>query len=332
MLSFTALAQSRDGQQSKPAKVKLNAAVLYRQAIEELQRALPVPDYEGDIDLPDDRHEVGGPDYNSKAWRETVRKAAVAITLFEQACQIPTCKFDKKADGLTTEFISHAAHFSSLRHTVAAHAWQRVEKDPRSAGSTAMQLLQHAKHCSQEPFMIALAIGFDTEQRATKLLQAALKQLAMHEDAKVVAGRFLRQLEQHQAERPSRVTLADVTERELAFVLENGLEDALKNPAMKTACKRATQIHREITLPLREDPTVSVAAMKAHSKKHIARLKKLTKANKVAAILKNGKGETLAAMLVLLCSTDASRFLEPCLKAEEALEACRVELHKLAGK
>jgi hypothetical protein len=101
---------------------------------------------------------------------------------------------------------------------------------------------------------------------------------------------------------------------------------------MKSACKRATQIHREITLPLREDPTVSVAAMKAHSKKHIDQLKKLTKAREVATILENGSGETLAAVLVLLCSTDASRFLEPCLKAGEALEACRVELHKLASK
>lgn len=73
-----------------------NAAVLYRQAIAELQKALPMAESEGYVDLPDDLHEDGGPDYTSKAWREAVRKAAVAITLFEQASQIPTCKFDAK--------------------------------------------------------------------------------------------------------------------------------------------------------------------------------------------------------------------------------------------
>lgn len=332
LLSFATLAQSPASQQPKTEKVKLNAAVLYRQAIEELQKALPVPGHEGDIDLPDDWHEDGGPDYTSKAWREAVRKAAVGITLFEQASQIPTCRFDKKADGVMTEFIRHAAHLSAVRHIVIAQAWQRLEKDPRGTAGTAMQLLQHANHCSQEPLNIALAIGFAAEQRATKLLHAALKQLAKQADGQGVADRCLEQLEQHLKARPSRATLAAVTEREFAYVLEKVLEDAGKNPAVKAARMRATQILHEWVLPLYEDPTVSLAAMQMHSKKYSDRMKKLTKSKKLPTILETGAGEHLAAALVLLCSTDVSRFLEPCLTAEARLEACRVELRKLAGK
>lgn len=332
LLSFATLAQNSAAQQPKPAKAKLNAAVLYRQAIEELQKALPVAEYEGNIDVPDDWYMDGGPDYTSIAWRETVRKAAVGITLFEQATQIPTCRFDKKADGVMTEFISHAAHLMSARHIVIAHAWQRLEKDPRGAAGTAMKLLQHANHCSQEPLNIALAIGFTAEELATKLLHAALQQLAKQADGQGVADRCLKQLEQHLKARPSRATLAEVTEREFAYVLENDLEDAGKNPAVKAARIRATQILHEWVLPLYEDPTVSLAAMQAHSKKYSDRLKKLTKAEKIPTILETGAGENLAAALVLLCSTDVSRFLETCLKAEAALKACRMELRKLAGK
>lgn len=88
--------------------------------------------------------------------------------------------------------------------------------------------------------------------------------------------------------------------------MENRLEAARKNPALKAARTRAAQILHELVLPLYEDPTVSIAAMQAHSKKHIDRLMKLAKAKQIPTTLENGTGETL--------------------------EACRVELHKLAGK
>jgi hypothetical protein len=48
--------------------------------------------------------------------------------------------------------------------------------------------------------------------------------------------------------------------------------------------------------------------------------------------LENETGETLVAVIVLAFSVDASRFLEPRLAAKTSLEACRVELHKLAGQ
>ncbi|MFT4843397.1 MAG: hypothetical protein ACI90M_003876 [Candidatus Azotimanducaceae bacterium] len=126
--------------------------------------------------------------------------------------------------------------------------------------------------------------------------------------------------------------LADVAEREFSWVLTNGLDKTIKNQAMESACKRAAQIHREMVLPLREDPTVSVKAMQAHMKQHVDRLKKLTNASNLAAVLESGAGETLAAAIVLVCSTDTSRLLEPCLKTGQTLEACRVELQRLAGK
>ena len=332
LLSIATIAQNETNQQPTTASAKLNAAVLYRLAIEELQRALPVSKDAGKINMPDDLDDENGPDFTSESWRETVRKAAVGITLFEQASQIPTCNFDKTTDSIVTEFVSNVAHFGCLRTIVEAHAYQRIKTDPCGAAGTAIQLIQHAAHCSQEPFIIAQAICFQTEKQATKLLQVTLKHLSKLVDSQVATKRLLKQLEQHMEARPSRAKLADISEREFASMLQHGFAVAQKSEAMTAACKRATEIHREMTLPLRKNPPVSVAALQAHTKNYIARLKKLTNEQQVAAILKSDNGETLAAALVLSCAVDSSRVLESCLEAGAALEECRQELHTMVGQ
>ena len=331
LLSFATVAQDEPAPAPKATKTAPNAAVLYRKAIEELQKALPAPEYEGDIDLPEDPYGEA-PDLNSLAWQEAVRKSAVAITLFAQASQIPNCKFDAKVEDLETEFVSKATLLMYLRRVVAAHGWQQAKKDPRGAGATAMQLLQLAKHCAQERFMIAIAVGFTAEEDAAKILRSVAKQLASQEDGPAVAKRLLKQLDQHLAKRPTRLTLAEVVEQEFSWVLEHGLADIPNNQRTKAASRRAAQITRDIVAPLRKNPTITVEALRAHTKKHHDRLRKLTKAKTLETVLKNGAEETLAAVMALMASTDPSRLLEPFLKTSSVLQECRQQLLELAGK
>ncbi|MFT7537291.1 MAG: hypothetical protein ACI85K_003249 [Hyphomicrobiaceae bacterium] len=315
-----------------PASAKQpNAAVLYRQAIGELQKALPSAEYEGTIELPEDWYE-DQPDYTGKLWQQAVRKSAMAVTLFAQASQIPTCKFDAKVEDLITEFMSKAPEFSALRTIVFAHGLQQVANDPRGAGATAMQLLQHGNHCAQDRVSIAVVIGFVSEDLATKILQALTKQLASQEDGPAVAKRLLKQLDQHLAKRPTRLTLADAAEYEFAFILEHGLVDMLKSMRAKSAGERAAQIVHEMAEPLRKDAAITVEALRAHVKKYHDRARKLTKTNKLATILKNGTGETLTAVLVMLAGPDPSRLLEPFVKTQGVLQECRQQLVELAGK
>tara|TARA_R110002096_G_scaffold157180_3_gene322040 strand:- start:537 stop:1532 length:996 start_codon:yes stop_codon:yes gene_type:complete len=330
LLSFTTVAQDGPAPAPKATKTAPNAADLYRKAIEELQKALPVPEYEGSIDLPEDSYEEQ-PDYTGKAWQQTVRKSAVALTLFSQASQIPTCKFDPKTEELITEFMSMAPQFAALRQIVAAHAWQQVREDPRGAGATAMQMLNHANHCAQDRVMISIAIGLTAEDEAAKILQAVTKQLASQEGGPAVAKRLLKQLELHLATRPTRITIADAAEYEFGFLL-SGLDDMPKNVNTQSASKRAAQIVREIVEPLRTDTTVTVEALRAHVKKHHDRARKFTKAKKLTTLLKNGTGETLAAVLVSLAASDPSRILEPLLKSGKTLQECRQQLIVLASK
>ncbi|MFT7536709.1 MAG: hypothetical protein ACI85K_002663 [Hyphomicrobiaceae bacterium] len=316
--------------QPRPPKQQPNAAVLYRHALKEAVDAIPDRTKRGII-LPREA-DRDNPGYTGKAWRDAVRKTAVAISLFRQATQIQACNFDATPKYGNTELADKVLRIHELRQLVVAQAWQQFETDPRSLEVTAMQLLRHASHCMQDPSLVGHATGFEAEATAAKMLQASLKQLAKQSDAKADATRLLKQLEQHFSARPTRASLATMASKEFAAMLANGLGEAVKNPALKPAFKRALELHGEIVAPLLQDPTVTVKALRAHSKTHVNRLLKMTRGKQSSDILKNGTGETLAAVMVTLCFTDVSDFLQMWLTSQEKLDACQAELAKLAVK
>lgn len=327
LLHIATPAQDKSSQLEKPAR---NAAVLYRKAMKELLSTLPLEGSSDSIDLPEDAYD-DAPDYAGKAWRDAVRKSAVALSLFGQATQVESCKFDRKTDEITTELMECVLRIMPLRQLFEAQAWQQLKTDPRTTAVTAMQLLRFANHCAGDDSLMGPAFGFTTEENAAKLLLAALTQLGEQDGSQVDAKRLLKQFELHMAGRPTRASLADTAEREFELIF-NGLKGIKENPAVKAASERAREIHGEMLAPLRQSKPVSVKALKAHYKKHFDRLRKLTKAKKMSTVLENGSGETLAAVLLMLAAHDMSGVLEPFLAAKVALVPCLVELTELAGK
>jgi hypothetical protein len=327
LLHIATPAQDKPSKADKPAP---NAAVLYRKAMKELLKTLPLEGSTDSVDLPEGAYD-DAPEYTGAAWREAVRKSAVALSLFGQATQIETCKFDGKTEEITTELMECVLQIMPLKQLFEAQGWQQLKSDPRTAAVTAMQLLRFANHCAGDDSLMGPAFGFTAEQSAAKLLRAALKQLAEQEDHQVDAKRFLKQFERHIAGRPTRASLADTAEREFELIF-NGLKGVKENPAIKAAGKRAREIHGEMLAPLRHSKPVSVKALKAHYKHHFDRLRKLTKAKDVSTVLENGSGETLAAVLLMLAAHDMTGVLEPFLAAKVALVPCLVELTELAGK
>lgn len=330
--------QSPEAAQQAPKaskKAAPNAATLYRKAIAELRKALPDEEYEGDILLPEDS--IGdAPEYTSSEWREAVKKSAVAISLFEQATQIDACRFDGKTKDLMSEFGQSLHELLSLRHVVQAQAWQRVSTDPRSAGVTAIRLMRHANHCVADSTMIGVAFGLDAEKQGIKLLKMVTKRLAPRngqkdDDGKAVAKLFAKQLQQHQAARTDRKRLADIAEREFAWIMLAGLDELPKTLATKSAIKRATQIVRDMVEPLRKNPKITAKALDKHCTKETERLRALIGKDKLKTVLEKGVGEPLAAALVLICSPNVAGILEPLLEVAEGLESCRADLQKLAS-
>ena len=328
LLSLAVSAQApTSAEQDRPFP---NAAALYRKAIEELQQALPHPEHEAEIAIPDDLPD-GSEDYGGKQWREAVSKGAVAIMLFAQASQIPTCVFDKAMPQLETEFGNSAARIFALQRLTAARGWQLASGDPGGALVLASQLLQHAEHCTQQQNLMGLFVGFAAEQRAAALLQVACKHLAGHVEQRALATQFLNKLDQHLAARPTRVLLANILEQEFAWTLKEGLDEALRNAATQAASQRAIEMYREIVSPLRKDATVTAEALAEHAKQRLKQLRKLVDTRQLTTVLRDGRGEVLAAAMTLLLSVDPSRSLKESLDRAKLLDEQRRELSRLAG-
>lgn len=312
---------AQDKQPKKP-----NAAPLYLKAIEEMQSALTDPQTKKVV-MP------RGDDMTAGEWRDAVAKAAVACTLFTAATQIPGCLFPPVDDSDETGLRSKILPLVNLHKLVAARGLQQTTKDARGACTTALQLLQYARHCSQDPTIMGLALSHDAEASAVRILERALPRLAVQKDAKSVARRFQKQLGDHIKNRPTRRDLADTAMHEFTWLLKSGFsEEAKKNPMIHAARTRAGAIYNQMLQPLRDDPAIADEEFRTKFEGRIAELRKFTGRGNVGKILESGKGEALAAALVLLATTNIARFVETHTEQTKQLEECRQLLIKFLGE
>lgn len=284
---------------------KPNAAPLYLKAIEEMKSAL-TDSYTNRMELPPDEG-----DLTSREWQDVVAKSAVAWTLFTAATQISGCAFPPAGDGEATGLRSKILSLVDLRKLATARGMQQATKDPRGACTTALQILQYGRHCSLDPTLMGIALSHDAEEHAAQILDQALPRLALRKDAKNVAKRFRARLDDHIKTRPSRPSLADTAKLEFTWLLESGFSaEAKKNPMILSARKRAGAILDEMLQPLRADPPIADAEFRKRFDERVAKLKKVTNKKNASDILKNGRGETLASVLVLMGIANIPRFVE----------------------
>lgn len=306
-----------------------NAADIYLLAIEELRKALrgPAGDFSG---LPAD---CGAQIKNpfSHSWREAVAKSAVAITLVAQASQLSRCEFDRYPKELATGLTRQLSDFNIILMVMSAHGWQQSKRVPTSAVLTGLQMLRYADHCAQDRSLLGVALGLHAEERAARLLDAAVSELAKQPQARASAERFLKQLEACLSRRLSSAVIADIAEHDFVFQLENGLgEEARKNPALSRAVKRAKVIMRELFEPLRQKSAMPSELFRVRWSKRIDSLKEISKGEKMDDLLATGSGEPLAAVLVLLTCVAPGDLLEMCNANEVVLAGCAGDLRKLA--
>jgi len=322
------LCYATPAQEKKPARP--NAEPLYVRAVKEMERALHDHDKKRMV-LPNYVDKSAKP--TGTAWRQAVAKAAVALTLFKQATQIPACTFRTSEDSEQTGLRTKAMKLVELRKIVTAHGLQQAQKNPRGACATAFHVLQFGMHCAQDPTLMGIAMNLDAEVHGAQILEAALPQLAKTPDSRALATRLLKLLELHLAKRPSRADLADTTELELEWMLKAEFAtDNTGNPATEAASKRAKEILRELLQPLRTDPPMANNDFEARFEKRIAEMKKITRAKKVDDVLENGSGETLAAVLVLLGPGIPAYVLEQMDQCDAALRRCQQNLQLIASR
>jgi hypothetical protein len=171
--SILSLAAAGAAQEAAPPKEPINAAALYRQAWADLRKATR-NDHGEPIDTP--YYEVATvDDYRIEPWPGLVESLSGARGMFEQATALPDCAFDGEDRESLNEVEQHVFELQYLMHLVAAAALQQVDTHPDASFQAACRLLDHARHLTQDPSLMALALRYEAVSRAIQVSRAVLR-------------------------------------------------------------------------------------------------------------------------------------------------------------
>jgi hypothetical protein len=315
-------AASSQSQNPSPVK-KPNAALIYREAIRELKQAFAAAE-EPYLD------QEQGEDLNTPAWRDAVATAAVAISLFTQASQIPHCKFALSDDQLTSELVASSLDYMTLRNLVFVHGYQQIADNPRGACATAMQLLRHADHYAQDQTLLGCMFALAAEGQAILLLTEALPRLARRQGQQEFARTLLKQIGLHVATRPTLVTLADAYMHELTWALDRLAKQLPASDDVRLLREQALAHARLAMKPLRESPAITPEALGKHVRSIAPDLASLLDSPKLTKLLSGEAGQLVAAAWRAITGLDQQQFASFGQANLEELEDVRLQLRQLA--
>lgn len=330
--SFATVAQQTGKPEAKPSRAatqRPNAAVLYRRAIAELQKA--VVDPKTGVGIVPDGDFTKPASIQTDAWAKVVAACAVGLTLFEQGTQMTHCAFDDhpaRAE-LSRE---NEPDYQSLIMVVRAKAWQLVQTRPSEACLVSMQLLSLANHFATSRTREGAVMRAQADQVAVNVLKAAVAGLTSSDRA--IAAQLAERIG---TELPKRMR-----NRDAAAATQAGVERTLRtwfltkdydNPAIPPAVKRAAEMTRDMLAPLYRKGTKQMAYV-AHAEKALAALEALGEKGErdFGQMLDKGKGDALAAVLVAPLLFEVPYLWTPCDERIRTLETCRQQLQRLAGK
>ena len=324
-------AQSPTAKRPSPKGAKPNAAVLYRQAIAEMNKAIKDPET-GECIIPDGNYEDSTA-LLTEQWATILNKCAVALTLFAQGTQCANCHFDDDPETQSFELSVYGSgeDYGRLLMMQRAQGWHTLDSDPSGACVIALRMLDFSNHCAKNGTVSGTSNHIWVDRMAAQLLKAGIAKLPVSASATTTAS-FLKQLQLQMPNRMSHQDIAKAAKRQVQLILQHGFPEATRNPALPAASKRGLEMTEELLQPIHDNPNITSAAFEAHARKKLAAIAKLTQGTSIQDVLATGKSDVLAATMLQLVVGDYPFLLRGSAERLQQLEDCLEQLRQLASK